>query len=86
MGIEPVFVVPAPEPELETDDDIVDDGDDVPVRRSAALIEEALNASLVPEVDDEPEPEPEPEPVVVESAPEPEPEPEPVMFTAPSSQ
>jgi hypothetical protein len=33
--------VPEPEPEVEDDDD-----DDVPVARSAALIEEALNATL----------------------------------------
>lgn len=91
MGTEPVFVAPTPEPELDADE-IVDDGNDVPVRRAAALIEEALNASLAQQVEVEPEPvviesvpEPEPEPVVVESAPEPEPvavesvpEPEPV--------
>jgi len=36
---EPVVELPAPEPEVEDDDE-----EDVPVSRSAALIEEALNA------------------------------------------
>jgi len=48
---EPAPVVPEPEPvvpEIEDDDvpDLVDDEEDVPVARSAALIEEALNATL----------------------------------------
>jgi hypothetical protein len=46
-------VVPEPEPvvpEVEDDEvpDLVDDDEDVPVARSAALIEEALNASVAP--------------------------------------
>jgi hypothetical protein len=47
---EPVAVpepepVAAPEPEPETEDEVpADDEEDVPVARSAALIEEALNA------------------------------------------
>ena len=39
---EPVVPEPEPEPEVEEDDE------DVPVQRSAALIEEALNASVKP--------------------------------------
>jgi hypothetical protein len=42
---EPEPVVREPEPEPESEPDEVDDGD-VPVARSAALIEEALNATL----------------------------------------
>ena len=51
---EPVPVVPEPVvPEVEEDEDeevpdLVDDEEDVPVARSAALIEEALNATLAP--------------------------------------
>jgi hypothetical protein len=37
--------VPEPEPEPEVPE-VVDDEEDVPVARSAALIEEALNATL----------------------------------------
>jgi hypothetical protein len=46
----PVVEAPAPAPEPEVDDDevpaLVDDDEDVPVSRSAALIEESLNATL----------------------------------------
>jgi len=39
--------VPAPvEPEPEVEPEVADDEEDVPVARSAALIEEALNATL----------------------------------------
>jgi len=41
---EPAPVVPEPEPETPE----VDDEEDVPVARSAALIEESLNATLAP--------------------------------------
>jgi hypothetical protein len=42
---EPAPVVPEPEPEVP---EVEDDEEDVPVARSAALIEEALNATLAP--------------------------------------
>jgi len=42
---EPVVEVPVAEPEPEVDED---EEEDVPVARSAALIEEALNATLAP--------------------------------------
>ena len=48
---DPEPVVPEPVvPEVEDDEvpDLVDDEEDVPVARSAALIEEALNATLAP--------------------------------------
>jgi hypothetical protein len=38
--------VPEPEPEPDEEDDVEDDDGDVPVARSAALIEEALNAGV----------------------------------------
>lgn len=41
---EPAPVVPEPEPETPE----VDDEEDVPVARAAALIEESLNAGLAP--------------------------------------
>ena len=41
---EPAPVVPEPEPEVPE----VEDEEDVPVARSAALIEESLNATLAP--------------------------------------
>ena len=45
----PVVPDPAPEPVAEPEvDEIEEDDGDVPVSRSAALIEEALNASLTP--------------------------------------
>jgi len=40
--------VPEPEPEVP---EVEDDEEDVPVARSAALIEEALNATLTPDLD-----------------------------------
>jgi outer membrane biosynthesis protein TonB len=43
---EPVVPVPEPEPEPDEEDDVEDDDGDVPVARSAALIEEALNAGV----------------------------------------
>jgi len=42
---EPAPVVPEPEPEVP---EVEEDEEDVPVARSAALIEEALNATLAP--------------------------------------
>jgi hypothetical protein len=43
---EPEPVVTVPEPEPDEEDDVEDDDGDVPVARSAALIEEALNAGV----------------------------------------
>jgi hypothetical protein len=44
---EPEPEVPEPEPEVPEEDEVDDDDEeDVPVARSSALIEEALNATL----------------------------------------